>query len=321
MLHALAHGARFAWAGPDVRHLPSDRAATALIASSNAAMAFEDSYRDSVTLHGRPVYETERVRSKRYENAVFHDRGGDDHELFVDGRYERTDPAVCWSRGPNRPGDDAFAPVTAVPAGPFVGLGPVRMAGSALIVVETSWDVNASSLRTVLSFDLPTHLLLRRSSLYGDERFSWVPITPLPKPSVLCGTSPGHAPSSAGRLAAATACRTLEPASLHLEIADAAGDRAVRWNPSLHALVVRDTLGGRGRAPRVGAELRSLAGVLAHARPRPGVALAPRVRQPQRLRRLVVDRPDHARRERDRQPRRQRRAGVVRRRPAGRHRR
>ncbi len=127
VLHALAHGARFAWAGPDVRHLPSDRAAR-VIASSNAAMTFEDSYRDSVTLHGRPVYETERVRSKRYENTVFHDRGGDDHELFVGGQgYERTDPAVCWSRGPNRPGDDAFAPITALPAGPFVALGPVRI--------------------------------------------------------------------------------------------------------------------------------------------------------------------------------------------------
>ncbi len=68
---------------------------------------------------------------------------------------------------------------------------------------------------------------------------------------MLCGTSPGHPSSSAGRAAAASACRTLEPASLHLEIADAAGTRAVRWNPSLHALVVRDTLGGDGRAPRV----------------------------------------------------------------------
>jgi hypothetical protein len=191
VLQALAHGARFAWAGPDVRHLPSDRGAAALIASSNLAMTFEDSYRQSVSLHGRPVYEIERVRSRRYESAVYHDRGGDDHELFVGGHgYVRTDPSVCWSRGPNRPGDDAFAPISVQPPGPFVAFGPVRLVGSALTVVETSWDVNASSLRTVLSFDPPTHLLLRRSSFYGDEFLAWVPITVQPKPSVLCGRSP-----------------------------------------------------------------------------------------------------------------------------------
>ena len=252
VLHALAHGARFAWAGPDVRHLRSDRPASAVVAASNAAMLFEDSYRDSVTLHGRAVYEIERVRSKRYENAVFHDRGGDDHQLFVGGvDYERTDPTVCWTRGPNRPGDDAFAPITVLPAGPFVALGPVRTVGGVLRVVETSWDVNASSLRTVLSFEPSTHLLLRRSSSLGDEVFAWIPITVQPKPSVLCGTSPGHPSSSAGRAAPVQACSSLEPRSLQLEIGSAPGTRAVRWNPSLHAIVVRDTLGGNARAPRL----------------------------------------------------------------------
>jgi len=187
VLRALAHGARFAWDGLDVRHLPTDHDASALIAASNAAMVFEDAYRERVTLHGRPVYELERVRSRRYENAVFHDRGGDDHELFVSGQgYVRTDPSVCWSRSRNRPGDDAFAPITALSAGPFVGLGPVRSDGGVLTVVETSWDVNANALRTVLTFEASTRLLLRRSSPYGDEAFSWVPVAVRPKPSVIC---------------------------------------------------------------------------------------------------------------------------------------
>jgi hypothetical protein len=47
-----------------------------------------------------------------------------------------------------------------------------------------------------------------------------------------------------------THCRALHPAALTLSIGNMLGDRVVRWNPSLQALVVRDSVGGDRRAPR-----------------------------------------------------------------------
>jgi hypothetical protein len=193
LVRAVAHGARFRWAGPDVRHLPIDPEARRLVLSSNAALERQDGYRDTVYVHDKVAYVAERIRSRHYEYAVYHDQQGVDRQLFTGGHgYERRGTRPCWSHSQNVAGDETFDPIEVPPPGPFVGFGPLRMAGAVLTVQETHWTDQADALQETLSFDPPTHLLLRRTSSIGDEVFSWVPIT-VRAPRPLCpGTGIGH---------------------------------------------------------------------------------------------------------------------------------
>jgi hypothetical protein len=191
LVHAVAHGARFRWAGPDVRHLPLDPKARELIAATNLALSLQDSYRDEVTVAGKPAYEVERVRSRRYEDAVYHDGKGLDRQRFVGGHgYERRGSATCWSHSLNVAGDETFDPISNPLPGPFTGYGHVIAQEGLLMLVETFWTDQADTVVDTLAFDAHTHLLVTRTSDAAQETFSWIPVTVQPATPLCPGTGP-----------------------------------------------------------------------------------------------------------------------------------